>query len=76
SLGTIGQRRNRITQGHTARHEWEPSRRRRRIVLAPDLDYADTAKKATEKWPTFPSTKEFQTLVVKDLYYGHFLNAL
>jgi len=33
------------------------------------------AKETTQQWPTFPSTKEFQTLVEKDLYYGHFVNA-
>jgi hypothetical protein len=36
----------------------------------------DAAKSTTAKWPTFPSTAEFQRLVVKDLYYGHFVNAL
>ena len=37
---------------------------------------AEAAKTTTEKWPTFPSTKEFQGLVVKDLYYGHFVPAI
>lgn len=37
---------------------------------------AEAAKVTTEKWPTFPSTKEFQGLVIKDLYYGHFLSAI
>ncbi len=36
---------------------------------------AEAAKVTTQKWPTFASTKEFQGLVVKDLYYGHFVNA-
>lgn len=36
---------------------------------------AEVAKTTTEKWPTFPSTQEFQSMVVKDLYYGHFVNA-
>jgi hypothetical protein len=36
---------------------------------------ATAAKTTTEKWPTFPSTKEFQSMVVKDLYYGHFIDA-
>jgi len=34
------------------------------------------AKETTQKWPTLPSTKEFQALVVKDLYYGHFVAAV
>lgn len=33
---------------------------------------AETAKEVTSLWPTFPSTKEFQTLVGENLYYGHF----
>lgn len=37
---------------------------------------AEAAKVTTEKWLTFPSTKEFQGLVLKDLYYGHFLSAI
>jgi len=37
---------------------------------------AEEAKVTTEKWPTFPSTKEFQGMVIKDLYYGHFLSAI
>ena len=37
---------------------------------------AEAAKTTTEKWPTFPSTKEFQSMVVKDLYYGHFVRAI
>ncbi|CCO46397.1 conserved hypothetical protein [Vibrio nigripulchritudo SOn1] len=36
---------------------------------------AEAAKATTEKWPTFPSTKAFQDMVTKDLYYGHFVNA-
>ena len=37
---------------------------------------ADAAESTTAKWPSFPSTKEFQAMVVKDLYYGHFVNAI
>ena len=37
---------------------------------------AEAAKTTTEKWPTFPSTKEFQSVVVKDLYYGRFVRAI
>ncbi len=37
---------------------------------------AEIAKATTEKWPTFPSTKEFQGMVVKDLYCGHFVRAI
>ena len=37
---------------------------------------AEVAKTTTEKWPTFPSTNEFQGMVIKDLYYGHFVHAL
>lgn len=37
---------------------------------------AEAAKETTAKWPLFPSTKEFQTLIVKDLYYGHFVNGI
>lgn len=37
---------------------------------------AEAAKTTTEKWPTFSSTKEFQGMVVKDLYYGHFVRAI
>ena len=33
----------------------------------------DVAKSTTEKWPTFPSTKEFQSLVGDNVYYGHFI---
>ncbi len=32
----------------------------------------DTAKRITAQWPTFSSTEEFQKLVEKDVYYGHF----
>lgn len=32
----------------------------------------EAAKSTTEKWPTFPSTKEFQSLVGENVYYGHF----
>ena len=37
---------------------------------------AETAKATTEKWPTFASTKDFQSLVEKDIYYGHFVQAV
>ena len=37
---------------------------------------AEAAKSTTVKWPSFPSTKEFQCLIGKNLYYGHFLSAL
>jgi len=30
------------------------------------------AKKTTQKWPSFPSTKELELLVGDNLYYGHF----
>lgn len=30
------------------------------------------AKETTLKWPIFNSTKPFEDLVIKDLYYGHF----
>lgn len=33
------------------------------------------AKETTEKWPTFPSTKEFQALVGDNVFYGHFIAA-
>lgn len=36
----------------------------------------EAAKTTTAKWPTFPSTTEFQGMVVKDLYYGHFVSAI
>ncbi len=34
---------------------------------------AETAKTITSQWPTFPSTKEFQSLVGENKYYGHFV---
>jgi hypothetical protein len=34
----------------------------------------EAAKSTTAKWPTFPSTKEFQALVGENLYYGHFVS--
>ncbi|BBN81482.1 hypothetical protein PA25_14670 [Pseudoalteromonas sp. A25] len=34
------------------------------------------AKETTAKWPSFPSTKEFQSLVGDNVYYGHFIGAL
>ena len=37
---------------------------------------AEMAKSTTAKWPSFPSTKEFQGLIVKDLYYGHFVSTM
>lgn len=36
---------------------------------------AEVAKVTTEKWPTFKSTAEFQSLVGKNVYYGHFVSA-
>lgn len=36
----------------------------------------EAAKTTTEKWPTFASTAEFQSLVTKNLYYGHFFSAI
>ncbi len=35
----------------------------------------EVAQTTTEKWPSFPSTKEFQTLVGDNVYYGHFIRA-
>ena len=37
---------------------------------------AEAAKVTTSKWPTFPSTKEFQTLVDENVYYGHFVGTV
>ncbi len=37
---------------------------------------AEAAESTTAKWPSFPSTKEFQGMVIKDLYYGHFVSAI
>jgi len=37
---------------------------------------AETAKETTSMWPTFPSTSEFQSLVGKNVYYGHFVSAI
>jgi len=34
----------------------------------------EVAKNTTAKWPTFPSTKEFQSLVGDNVYYGHFIS--
>ena len=36
---------------------------------------AEVAKLTTLKWPTFKSTAEFQSLVGKNIYYGHFVSA-
>ena len=36
----------------------------------------DAAKETTAKWPSFPSTKEFQSLVGDNVYYGHFVGAV
>jgi len=36
---------------------------------------AEAAKLTTSKWPTFKSTTEFQSLVGKNIYYAHFVNA-
>ena len=33
----------------------------------------EAAKEMTSRWPTFKSTKEFQGLVDKNIYFGHFL---
>ncbi|MFT5757355.1 MAG: hypothetical protein ACI9LM_002084 [Alteromonadaceae bacterium] len=35
---------------------------------------AEAAKTTTEKWPSFPSTKAFQSLVDENKYYGHFVD--
>ena len=37
---------------------------------------AQAAKETTSLWPTFPSTKEFQSLVGGNVYYGHFVDAI
>ena len=37
---------------------------------------AQAAKETTSRWPTFPSTKEFQSLVDDNVYYGHFVKAI
>jgi hypothetical protein len=37
---------------------------------------AQAAKETTSLWPTLPSTKEFQSLVGKNVYYGHFVEAI
>jgi hypothetical protein len=36
----------------------------------------EAAKLTTEKWPTYPSTKEFQSLVGENVYYGHFVSLI
>jgi len=36
----------------------------------------EAAKVTTSLWPTFPSSKEFQALVVKNIYYGHFVSSI
>ena len=36
---------------------------------------AQSAKITTQKWPSFNNTKEFQSLVVENIYYGHFIPA-
>mgnify|MGYP000414981561 CR=1 FL=1 len=36
----------------------------------------EAAKVTTSKWPSFPSTKEFQTLVDENVYYGHFMGVI
>lgn len=33
----------------------------------------EAAKSTTAQWPSFPSTKEFQSLVGENVYYGHFV---
>ncbi|MCJ8347521.1 hypothetical protein MJH12_18430 [bacterium] len=35
-----------------------------------------SAQSTTQKWPSFPSTKEFQSLVLENLYYGHFIASI
>lgn len=37
---------------------------------------AEAAKTTTSLWPSFPSTKEFQTLVGENIYYGHFISVI
>jgi hypothetical protein len=37
---------------------------------------AQAAKSTIARWPSFPSTKEFQGMVVKDLCYGHFIHVI
>ncbi|WP_448563323.1 hypothetical protein [Thalassotalea ganghwensis] len=36
----------------------------------------EAAKETTAQWPSFPSTKEFQSLVGDNVYYGHFIEAV
>jgi len=36
----------------------------------------DAAENTTAKWPTFPSTKEFQSLIGDNIYYGHLESVL
>ncbi len=36
----------------------------------------EAAKSTTAQWPTFPSTKEFQSLVGDNVYYGHFISVV
>lgn len=36
----------------------------------------EVAKETTARWPSFPSTKEFQSLVGDNIYYGHFIGAV
>jgi len=36
----------------------------------------EAAKLTTENWLSFPSTEEFQALVGKNIYYGHFISAI
>ncbi len=37
---------------------------------------AEIAKQTTSLWPSFPSTKEFQSLVGENIYYGHFIGVI
>jgi len=37
---------------------------------------SEAAKETTAKWPSFPSTAEFQSLVGDNVYYGHFIGAV
>lgn len=36
----------------------------------------EVAENTTAKWPTFPSTMEFQSLVGDNIYYGHLVSVL
>ncbi|OUR61290.1 hypothetical protein A9Q74_08900 [Colwellia sp. 39_35_sub15_T18] len=36
----------------------------------------EAVKLTTEKWPSFPSTKELESLVGENAYYGHFIRVV